>query len=56
MPEIRIQTQLSSAKKAALISVINNLEGRGQSAEKPTGYEAKREWKRSSMTRKKPGQ
>ena len=54
MPEIRIHTQLSSARKAALISVIQNLEGRGQSAEIPSGYEATREWKRSSVIRKRP--
>ncbi len=56
MPEIRIHTQLNSTRKAALISVIKNLEGRGQSAEKASGYQTKQEWKRSSMIRKKPGQ
>jgi hypothetical protein len=56
MPEIRIHTQLSSARKAALISVIKNLEGSGQSAAKTSGYDTKRGWKRSSMIRKKPGQ
>lgn len=54
MSEIRIHTKLDATKKAALISVISQLDGGTKASAEKERTSAQKDWKALSRTRKKP--